>query len=122
MTSSGFTVNGSTEVFYLEDNGAGYLSRFYLTGGTTKTYVDQTAGTINYTTGIITLDAIIITGTANSDGTITFTAKPESNDVVPVRNQLVEIDFVNSTFTASVDTITSGGSNAGTGYTTASSN
>lgn len=122
VTSSGFTVNGSTEVFYLEDNGAGYLSRFYLTGGTTKTYVDQTAGTINYTTGKITLDAITITGTANSDGTITFTAKPESNDVVPVRNQLVEIDFVNSTFTASVDTITSGGSNAGTGYTTASSN
>ena len=122
VTTSGFTVSGSSETFFLEDNGAGYLSRFFLTGGTTKNYVDQTAGTIDYTTGKVVLTAINITGTSNADGTITFTAKPESNDVVPVRNQLIEIDLVNTTITGQVDTITSGGSSAGTGYTTASSN
>ena len=38
-----------------------------------------------------------------------------------VRNQLLEIDFTNTTVTAEVDTIESGGSSAGTGYTTTSS-
>jgi hypothetical protein len=121
LTSSGFTVAGSTDTFFFEDNGAGYIQRFSLTGGTTKNYVDLAAGTINYTTGTVVLDPIEITGTENSDGTITIIAKPESNDIVPVRNQLVEIDFTNTSITAEVDTITSGGSTAGTNYTTASS-
>ena len=47
--------------------------------------------------------------------------QPKSNDVVPVRNQLLEIDFENTTVTAEVDTIESGGSSAGTGYSTSSS-
>ena len=121
VTSTGFTVAGSTETFFLEDNGAGFLQRYSLTGGVTKNYVDLAAGTINYVTGKVVLTSIEITGTSNSDGTITFIAKPESNDIVPVRNQILEIDLTNTSVTAEVDTIQSGGSTAGTGYTTASS-
>ena len=44
-----------------------------------------------------------------------------SNDIVPVRNQTLEIDTSNSSFTGDVDEIESGSSQAGTGYTTTSS-
>ena len=56
----------------------------------------------------------------NSDGTINITLKPDSNDVIPVRNQIIEIDTVNSTTGAEVDTYAEGTANAGVGYTTTS--
>ena len=45
----------------------------------------------------------------------------ESSDIVAVRNQVLEIDTSNSSFTGDVDEIESGSSQAGTGYTTTSS-
>jgi len=82
--------------------------------------VGDAVGTINYSTGLITLPSLTITSTVNTNS-IEIITQPKSNDIVPVRNQLVEIDFANSTVTAEVDTIESGGSSAGTGYTTTSS-
>ena len=49
---------------------------------------------------------------------IRITAIPDSKDIVPVRNQVLEIDFVNSTITGEVDTIAVSDSSAGTTYTT----
>jgi len=40
---------------------------------------------------------------------------------VPVRNQVLSIDIANSSISGTVDTIESGSSSAGTGYTTTSS-
>ena len=51
---------------------------------------------------------------------ITVTVTPNSNDIVPVRNQLLEIDNATLRVTGESDTIESGGSSAGTGYTTSS--
>ena len=48
-------------------------------------------------------------------------AIPNSNDIVPVRNQVLEIDTSNSTITGEVDAVESGSSQAGTTYTTTSS-
>ena len=45
-----------------------------------------------------------------------MTAIPSSNDVVPVRNQILEIDLVNSTVTGQIDNTTTG-----VGYTTTTS-
>lgn len=120
-TSTGFTIAGNANTIFLDDDGRGNVRTYYLVGGTTRTYLDNTAGTIDYTNGKITLTSLTISGTSNTDGTIDVVVQPNSNDVVPVRNQLVEIDFANTTITAQVDTIESGGSSAGTGYTTASS-
>ena len=65
------------------------------------------------------------TSISNVDGSastrIRVTVTPDSNDIVPVRNQTLEIDTSNSSFSASVDEIESGSSQAGTGYTTTSS-
>jgi len=50
-----------------------------------------------------------------------LTVTPKSNDIVPVRDQILEIDTANSLITVDVDTFVGGSSDAGIGYTTASS-
>ena len=47
-----------------------------------------------------------------------ITVKPDSNDVIPVRNQIIEIDIVGSSTIAEVDTYAQGTTSAGVGYTT----
>ena len=47
-------------------------------------------------TGEIVITAINITSVSNSSGTITITVIPSSNDIVPVRNQILEIDSTNT--------------------------
>jgi hypothetical protein len=61
-----------------------------------------------------------VTASSETSG-ITITVIPSSNDIVPVRNQLLEIDLAGLRVTGENDTIESGGSSAGTGYTTSSS-
>ena len=66
-----------------------------------------------------------ITSISNVDGAVSTQIRvfaiPSSNDIVPVRNQVLEIDTSNSTITGEVDGIVSGSSQAGTSYTTTSS-
>jgi hypothetical protein len=121
VQSTGFTIAGNSNTIFLDDDGAGNIRTYYVVGGTTRTYVSSTAGTIDYASGLITIPSLTITGTSNSNGTVQLVTQPKSNDIVPVRNQLLEIDFTNTTVTAEVDTIESGGSSAGTGYSTTSS-
>ena len=68
--------------------------------------------------GKIVLTDLNITSASNTDGTISVDILPASNDVVSVRNQLLEIDLTNTTVSGTVDTVAAGGSSAGTGYTT----
>jgi len=121
VESGGFYLFGNTNVQYIDDDGSGNIRTFYLLGGTTKTITNSAAGTINYSTGQIILTSFNITAIVASSGNLDITLKPDSNDVVPVRNQVVEIDTVNSTTTAEVDTFATGESTAGVGYSTKSS-
>ena len=67
---------------------------------------------------MISTGSLNITAVSNVDGVsstkIRITALPKSNDVVPVRNQILEIDLVNSTVGGSVDAQAT----TGKGYTT----
>ena len=121
LESSGFFLAGNTNEQYIDDNGSGIVRTFYLLGGTTKTITNATAGTINYNTGEVVLTSLNITSVENADGTIDITLKPDSNDVIPVRNQVIEIDTVASSTTAEIDTFAEGTATAGVGYTTSSS-
>jgi|21_taG_2_1085346.scaffolds.fasta_scaffold05869_2 hypothetical protein len=118
--STGFKIEGNANTLYFADDGVGKIFTYYLTGST-KTTVDSEAGTIDYNTGKIAIDSITITEVVNADGTIKFSMKPASNDLVPVRNQVFQIDTTSMTVTAAVDTIAAGTSNAGTAYNTTSS-
>ena len=126
VSSTGFKITNddSLNEHFLDDDGAGNIRVYYLSG-TTRIYTDSTFGTINYTTGEIILTSAHITSISNVDGAtstrVRITVRPNSNDIVPVRNQILSIDSTNSTITGSVDTIESGSSQAGTSYTTTSS-
>ncbi len=126
VSSTGFKVSGdTTNVYYFDDDGAGNLRRYYLIGST-RTYVDNNAGTINYPEGIITLNGISIASVEAVDGlaskSIRITAIPNSMDVVPLRNQLLELDMTNSTVVAEVDTIEVSEQGGATAYTATPNN
>ena len=108
---------------YFDDDGAGNLRLYYLSAGT-RVYVDSTIGTVTYSTGKIVTDSIYITSVYEVDGVassqIRITAVPNSKDIVPLRNQILEIDFTNTKITGEVDTIAVGDSAAGTTYTATS--
>jgi len=125
VSSTGFKIFGDdTNEHFLDDDGAGNV-RVYYVSGTARVYTSSTYGTINYTTGELILTSANISSISNVDGAastrIRITVLPSSNDIVPVRNQVLSIDVANSTVTGSVDTIESGSSQAGTSYTTTSS-
>jgi hypothetical protein len=125
ISSTGFKISGDTvNEHFLDDDGAGNIRLYYL-NGTTRIYTTSTYGTVSYTTGEVILTSANITSISNVDGVastqIRVFAIPNSNDIVPVRNQVLSIDTTNSTITGDVDTVESGSSQAGTSYTTTSS-
>ena len=125
LSSTGFTISDDANEMFLDDDGNGNVRLYYFTDGTTKTYKDSTAGVVDYTSGKIELTALNITSVSSVDGAasskIRIVVTPNSTDVVAVRNQILQIDFANTTVASSEDTIASGGSSAGVGYTTSSS-
>ncbi len=126
ISSTGFKINNddSTNEHFLDDDGAGNIRVYYLSG-TTRIYTSTSFGTINYATGEVILTSANITSISNVDGAsstrIRVFAIPNSNDIAPVRNQVLEIDTSNSSITGEIDTVESGSSQAGTSYTTTSS-
>jgi len=118
IASTGFYLGSvTTTTYFFDDDGSGNLRIYSLVAGV-RTYTDNTAGTIDYINGLITINQITMTGVAEVDGTtstqIRITAIPNSYDITPVRNQILEIDLVNTNVTASVDAISS----TGVGYST----
>jgi hypothetical protein len=124
LSSTGFKISGNTNEMFLDDDGMGNVRVYYLVSGI-KTVQNATQGTINYATGQITINSLDIASISNIRGSIStvieVTASPLSNDVVPVRDQILEIDVSNSIVNVSEDTFIGGSSEAGVGYTTTSS-
>ena len=119
-STTGFYVSGDTvNVQYFDDDGTGNLRRYYLSGST-RIYQDSAAGIVDYALGKITINAVNITSTVNTDSSIDFTVIPSGNDVVATRGNLVDISSEDIKVTAEVDTIASGESSAGVGYTSTS--
>ena len=120
LSSSSFKVSGdTTNDYFLNDDGQGNIRLYYVAGGV-NVYTNNTQGTINYTTGKITLNSLHISEVGNVDGatstTIRLTVVPNSVDVVPVRNQVIQIDETNATVVVTADDYDT---TSGIGYTTA---
>ena len=124
LISTGFKITGNTNEMFLNDDGEGNVRMYYLSG-TTKVYQNNTQGTIDYANGTVTLTSLNIASISNIRGStssvIELTTTPKSNDVVPVRDQIIEIDVANSSVTVEADTFAGGTADAGTTYTTTSS-
>ena len=125
LSSTGFKIDGdTTNVWYLDDDGQGNVRRYRM-DGSVRSYGNSTQGTINYTTGVVEINSLNVSNIENVRGAastvIEVTVKPNSNDLVPIRNQILEIDVANSSVTVEADTLVGGSANAGIGYTTTSS-
>ena len=123
LKSTGFKVSGNTNEHFLDDDGNGNVRAYYLSGAT-RVYSNSTQGTIDYSTGAITINSLQVTEISNIRGSassvIELTVQPSSNDIVPVRDQIIELDIANSTITVEKDTFVAGSSDAGVGYSTTS--
>jgi len=126
LSSTGFYIStGSkfiekdtaTKEYYFDDDGSGNLRLYYLSG-LQRIYNVIRVGTVDYNSGIVTILPIDILSVSSVDGSsstqIRMTAIPNSYDIIPVRNQILELDTVNTRISASVDATTS----TGVGYTT----
>ncbi len=110
VTSSAFAYTDSTgtaySTCYLDDKD-GVFRIFYLSGAD-KIILKETAGTVTYSNGYISITSF--KPDSFSGSTIDFTITPAANDLVPVRNQIFEIANTNITITMQDD--------AGTGTST----
>ena len=79
------------------------------------------AGTVNETTGTVTLTSFNPTALPTGQTTIDITVKPASTDVAPKRNTLLSINTSTATITGEIDTMATGGTTAGIDYSTTSS-
>jgi hypothetical protein len=123
VTTSGFKVPNDEKIYFLDDDGIGNIRRYYFSGSV-RTYANTTQGTVDYATGQITINSLNISSIENirgaSSNDIEITIEPASYDIVPVRDQIIEIDTANSKITVESDTFVGGSSTAGVGYTTTS--
>jgi len=125
LSSTGFKIDGDADtIYFLDDDGQGAVRRYSLSGST-RVYANNSQGTITYSTGQVTINSLNVSVVENIRGAassvIELTVTPSSNDIVPVRDQILNIDTANSTITVEADTFVGGSSEAGVGYTTSTS-
>ena len=108
IASTGFYLdNDLTTEYFFDDDGSGNLRIYSLSTGQVRTYLNSAAGTVDYSNGTISTTSLLISAVSDVDGAsstkIRVTAIPKSNDIVPVRNQILEIDLINTTTGGTVD-------------------
>ena len=111
ISSTSFTFQNQT--CFLDDDGNGALRIYYLDSQNQRTYLNTSAGTVNYSSGLVIIKSVIIT----SSSTIEVNAKPAINDISPARNMILliskaSIDVINDSTGAtesSVSNVTTAG-------------
>ena len=127
IKSTGFTISGSNDTVYLTDT----PNADKLKGEVSivkKDPVDesiitivQSAGTVDYIKGEITLTTINITSTEKPNNIIEIQAFPESNDVIGLQDLYLQFSISDSSINMVNDTITSGQQISGVGFKVTSS-
>ena len=88
VSSSSFTYEGIANS-YLDDDGFGNVRIYYFDSTNVRVYTNRLAGTVNYDTGLITLNNILISN-YTGDG-IKVYVDPDTNDINTLRNQILLI-------------------------------
>ena len=130
IKSSGFTVAGINDVVYLGDvpdtnrvTGTIFLFTVPNVGSQSPTIIRRNAGTINYVSGIVTLNPINVLTAKDKDGIpiIEIEASPLSNDVVGLQDLYLQLDIGGSNFEMIIDEISSGLDPSASNYIVSSS-
>jgi hypothetical protein len=130
IKSSAFRISGIAQDIYLSDipssnrkTGSIFFFTLPTPNSTSPTIVRRNVGSINYESGIITLNPVNIISGKLKDGQtiIELSACPKSNDVVGLQDLYLQLDISNSNFEMIVDDIASGLDPAASNYTVTSS-
>ena len=130
IKSSAFRVTGITQDIYVSDipntnriTGTLFFFTLPSIASQSPTIVRRNVGTINYATGVVTLNPINIQSGMQKDGQtiIEISATPSSNDIIGLQDLYLQLDISNSTFETVVDEIASGLDPSGSNYITTSS-
>ena len=129
LKSTGFTHNGYTA--YIEDRvlatgevnphldkGATHVLQMYRIVNNAKVITNADVGYIVADQGLVVITNLMISAVPFNGGVISFSTIPASDDIAPKREQLLEIDMNLVNITPTIDTIATGGSQAGIGYST----
>jgi hypothetical protein len=88
ISSSGFTdENGFT--LYIDDDGYGTLRYYYLNSASVRVYTNTQAGSVDYNTGQVIVEAFNPTTIPNATGTMKINATAASQIIEPVRSQVL---------------------------------
>jgi len=85
----------------LDDDGFVNIRIYYIVGGSTRTYTNTSAGTVNYSTGLVTLNSFSLT--SYTGDYLSIFADSAENDIISYRNQILLIAGANITL---VDDVT----------------
>lgn len=112
--TTGFFIDGSDVVHYLDDDGVGNMRLYYIGDSADKIIVNPSIGSVDYAQGIINIKNLHITAMADIDFEISI--KPSSYDVVSAYTQIAEIARDHLTITAIADETANGDLRAGRNY------
>lgn len=116
FVSTGFYLDNSTTVYYLDDDGVGNIRIFSLVSGTGEKLIkNKSVGTIDYDKGLIKISGLKIIDL--DEANFYFKIKTASYDVISVRNQIVDIPDSRIKVNVIQDVIASGNYQGGTNYT-----
>ena len=112
ITSSAFTYE-SNIASYFDDDGFGNVRVYYFDESNIRIYTNKTAGTVDYDTGLVTLNQIIISGYQGT--ALQIYAVPREGTISSIRNQILAITEASiSLFDTKLKRITSSTSNVST--------
>ena len=130
IKSTGFRIDGIDQPVYISDipnrtrvTGSLFLFTVPNPNSYTPTIVRRNVGIVNYQSGIITLNPIVIRSGKVKDGQsiIELSVCPKSNDVIGLQDLYLQLDIGGSIFDPVVDEIASGLDPAGSNYIVSSS-
>ena len=125
IRSSAFKIDGVDGDVFMTDlpnaDGKTGVIKFFTYNNSTINYINDNAGTVNYTKGEIIIFPLTITSTTLTER-IEVEVTPESNDIVAKESLYIVLDTTgNSKLTLLEDVIVSGSNKSGTNYTPPSS-
>jgi hypothetical protein len=120
ISSSGFKLlnQDQTKIFYFEDDTKGKIKIFWYDQQNVKNYlpnnnVKGNYGSVNYSTGEVIIDPIVITSVINTNSTVSLYVIPDSNDVVSLRDTYLTIDTDGLNISIIEDLISEGRTSSG---------
>ena len=130
IKSSAFKIAGVMDDVYIADipntnklNGSLFFFTLPSIESQSPTIIRRNVGTIDYKSGVITINPVNIQSGMIKDGqtNIEISACPLSNDVIGLQDLYLQLDISNSSFETVVDEIASGLDPSGSNYITSSS-